>query len=93
MGAVDHDVHRLFFWNVKPCMVGFAMKTQEKLELILLARKLSIKKMAELSELPYMTVWHYIKKGNEPSYKNFAKILKATGFSIKIIDNGMNDED
>ena len=49
--------------------------------------------MAELSELPYMTVWHYIKKGNEPSYKNFAKILKATGFSIKIIDNGMNDED
>lgn len=68
------------------------MKTQEKLELILITRKLSIKKMAELAELPYMTVWHYIKKGNEPCYKNFAKILKATGYSIKIIDKGMDDD-
>lgn len=92
MGVVDNDVHRLFFWHVIPGMVGVTMKTQEKLELILITRKLSIKKMAELAELPYMTVWHYIKKGNEPSYKNFAKILKATGYGIKITDNGMNDE-
>lgn len=69
------------------------MNTQDKLELILITRKLSIKKMAELAELPYMTVWHYIKKGNEPSYKNFVKILKATGYSIKITDVGMNHED
>ena len=69
------------------------MNTQEKLELILITRKLSIKKMADLAGLPYMTVWHYIKKGNEPSYKNFVKILNATGFSIKITDIGMNDED
>ena len=75
-----------------PSVVRFTMKTQEKLELILLTRKLSIKQMSDLSGIPYMTVWHYIKKGNEPSYKNFAKILKATGYGIKITDNGMNDE-
>ena len=92
MGIVDNDVHRLFFWNANPCMVGLTMKTQEKLELILITRKLSIKKMAELSELPYRTGGQDIKKGNEPSYKNFVKILKATGFTIKIIDNGMSDE-
>ena len=92
MGAIDHDVYRVCLWNVMPSVVRFTMKTQEKLELILITRKLSIKKMADLAELPYMTVWHYIKKGNEPSYKNFAKILKATGYGIKITDNGMNDE-
>ena len=82
----------MLVWHVNSSLDGFAMKTQEKLELILLTRKLSIKQMSDLSELPYMTVWHYIKKGNEPSYKNFAKILKATGYSIKIIDKGMNDD-
>lgn len=92
MGAINHDVYRVCLWNVNPSVVRFTMKTQEKLELILLTRKLSIKQMSDLSELPYMTVWHYIKKGNEPSYKNFAKILKATGYSIKIIDKGMNDD-
>lgn len=75
-----------------PSVVRFTMKTQEKLELILLTRKLSIKQMSDLSGIPYMTVWHYIKKGNEPSYKNFTKILKATGYSIKIIDKGMDDD-
>jgi len=69
------------------------MKTQEKLELILLERKININQMAELAGLPYMTVWHYVRKGNEPSHENFIKILKATGYSFKIIDKGMSDED
>lgn len=69
------------------------MKTQQKLELILLERKITVKQMAVLAELPYMTVWGYVKKGNEPSYKNMVKILRSTGYNIKIIDKGMDDED
>ena len=68
------------------------MTSQEKLKLILVERKINIKQMAQLADLPYMTVWHYVKKGNEPSYKNFVKILNATGFSIKITDKGFNNE-
>ena len=41
--------------------------------------------MADLAGLPYMTVWHYIKKGNEPSYKNFVKILNALNIDFAIL--------
>ena len=69
------------------------MRTADKLELILLERKITVKQMAELAELPYTTVLNYINNGNEPSYKNMVKILRATGYNIKIIDKGMDDED
>jgi predicted transcriptional regulator len=69
------------------------MRTADKLELILLERKITVKQMAELAGLPYTTVLNYINNGNEPSYKNMVKILRATGYNIKIIDKGMDDED
>ena len=69
------------------------MKTQEKLELILLERKITVKQMAVLAELPYMTVWSYVKKGNEPSYKTMDKLIRYTGYNSKIIDKGMSEEE
>ena len=69
------------------------MKTQEKLELILLERKITVKQMAVLAELPYMTVWGYVKKGNEQSYTHMVKVIRSTGYNMKIMNKGMNEED
>jgi predicted transcriptional regulator len=68
------------------------MTAQERLQFILSDRGMNIRTMSSLSELPYTTVYDYIKNGNEPSYKNFNKIVEATGYTIQINDTGESDE-